>query len=700
MTELRQARFIGLFIMTLTLIVAVLIGISFYAARAFERSLLPQLDQKMLTVGTAVNAKLERALRYGIPLERLPGVADFFGGVLAANPDLAYLAVTGTNGVVLYQRGTLLPPAEQLAATTQPLAGPPTARLIGVAYDLALPLQNEGQALTGSLHVGADAGFVTRQIRELLFDIAIVFIIAALVALELLPLIVQQNLATPMRRLESVLRRVAEGDLRYTLPASRDEVGRLAGLLNQLVTHLNLTYQQVIHQALLLRTAIPASVGRLDSGLAQLRKGFTFAPNAQPTPYFTAHLIGARMATFLFVFAAELSQPFMPLYIRTYAAALGDPPAQWLISLPLTIFTLTAALCMPIAGWRFDRAGSRRTFVEGALLMMTGLAGTGLAFNFYDLLGWRALTAVGYAFLYTACQGYVVANSPEQRRAQGSALFVSGLMAGSICGPAIGGILADRIGYTATFSCAAALALGAGLAALNLLSGSTTTLSTLPDQRPKQGLIRDLATNFRFTWLMLFAAIPAKLLLNGFLFFLVPLTLYELGNSRSEIGRVVMLYGLAALFLGPMFARLADRFAIHGLLIGAGGLLTGIGLAPMLFFPNTFTVLAGVLCLGVGQAMSISPQLALVTRICRAQITSFGSGPVLGFYRLIERLGGASGPLIVALFAGLFGYAGTMTAAGVLGIVTATLFSIGFLIMGVDPESSDPPMPQATPEPF
>ncbi|MCC7220823.1 MAG: hypothetical protein IT490_08860, partial [Candidatus Contendobacter sp.] len=82
MPELRQARFAGLFIMTLILIVAVLIGISFYAARAFERSLLPQLDRKMLTVGTAVNAKLERALRYGIPLERLPGVTDFFGGVL------------------------------------------------------------------------------------------------------------------------------------------------------------------------------------------------------------------------------------------------------------------------------------------------------------------------------------------------------------------------------------------------------------------------------------------------------------------------------------------------------------------------------------------------------------------------------------------------------------------------------------------
>ncbi len=699
MTELRQARFVGLFIMTLTLIMAALIGISFYAAWAFERSLLPQLDQKMLTVGTAVNAKLERALRYGIPLERLPGVADFFGGVLAANPDLAYLAVTGPDGVVLYQRGTLLPPAEQLGGAPS-LANPPTARRVGAAYDLALPLQ-DNQTMAGSLHVGADAGFVTRQIRELLFDIAIVFIIAVLIALELLPLIVQQNLAAPMRRLETVLGRIGDGDLRYTLPASYDEVGRLASLLNRLVAGLNTAYQQLIHQTLLLRTAIPASVARLDTGLAQLRQGFTLAPNGQPKPYFSAHLIGARMATFLFVFAAELSQPFMPLYIRTYATALGDPPSQWLIGLPLTVFTLTAALFMPIAGWRFERAGSRRTFIEGAVLLMMGLAGTGLAFSFVDLLGWRALTAVGYAFLYTACQGYVIANAPEQRRAEGGALFVSGLMAGSICGPAIGGILADRIGYTATFSCAAALALGAGLMAMNLLGGSTlTALSTPPAQRPQRGVIRDLTTNFRFTWLMLFAAIPAKLLLNGFLFFLVPLTLYELGNSRSEIGRVVMLYGLAALFLGPTLARLADRFAVHGLLIGAGGLLTGVGLIPMLFFPSTFTVLAGVLCLGLGQAMSISPQLALVTRICRPQIARFGPGPVLGFYRLIERLGGASGPLIMAGLAGLLGYPSTMTAAGVLGVMTATLFSVGFLIMGVDPEPNDQPMPPVTPEAF
>jgi MFS family permease len=202
-------------------------------------------------------------------------------------------------------------------------------------------------------------------------------------------------------------------------------------------------------------------------------------------------------------------------------------------------------------------------------------------------------------------------------------------------------------------------------------------------------MVRALAGNGRFVLLMLFAAIPAKLLLNGFLFFLVPLTLSEFGDSRSEIGRVAMLYGLAALFLGPVFARLADRFALHGLLVGAGGLLAGIGLIPVFFFPTTTGVLVGVLLLGIGQAMSISSQLALVTSIGQSSIAQFGQGPVLGSYRLIERLGGAGGPLVTAGLAAVFGYAGAITITGMVGVLTATLFSVGFLILGVKPEPDD-----------
>ena len=66
-------RYVWLFVLILALILGSLVGISAHALLAFERGLIPQLDQKMLVVGSAINVKLERALGYRIPLDRLPG---------------------------------------------------------------------------------------------------------------------------------------------------------------------------------------------------------------------------------------------------------------------------------------------------------------------------------------------------------------------------------------------------------------------------------------------------------------------------------------------------------------------------------------------------------------------------------------------------------------------------------------------------
>ncbi|MCB1778278.1 MAG: HAMP domain-containing protein, partial [Candidatus Competibacteraceae bacterium] len=350
-----SSRFTRLFALTLGLIIVALVSISLYAALALEQSLAPQLDRKMLTVGVAVNAKLERALRYDIPLERLPGVADFFSAVLAADPDLAYLALTRRNGAVLYQYGAALPTPEHLAQATaavlekSPTAedaasakpdGKPwpvqtlTARPFGHFYNLALPL-GSSQAVAGVLHIGADADFVVQKIQEMLFDIATVFIIAILVAFELLLLTVHHFLITPIKRLEAVLRGIAQGDLRHTLPIVHDETGWLARSLNQLIERLNAAHQQVLRQAAYLRSAAPAAANRLSADLGQLWRGFTLAPEGRPTPYQAADLFGARVATFLFIFAVELSQPFLPLYARIYAAELANPPSTLLISLPL-----------------------------------------------------------------------------------------------------------------------------------------------------------------------------------------------------------------------------------------------------------------------------------------------------------------------------------------------------------------------------
>jgi predicted MFS family arabinose efflux permease len=185
------------------------------------------------------------------------------------------------------------------------------------------------------------------------------------------------------------------------------------------------------------------------------------------------------------------------------------------------------------------------------------------------------------------------------------------------------------------------------------------------------------------------AAVPAKMMVTGFLFFLAPLVLSDLGVSESQIGRMTMIYGLSGLLLMPLFANLCDRLQIHGLMVGAGALISGIGLIPLLFGASVANVAVAILAIGVGQAMSISAQTAFITIVARAETAESGPGPVLGAFRFVERLGSAVGPLVAAQIALYYGYVTTAVVFGFAAITFGTLFSAFFLLMGVAPEADD-----------
>ena len=78
-----------------------------------------------------------------------------------------------------------------------------------------------------------------------------------------------------------------------------------------------------------------------------------------------------------------------------------------------------------------------------------------------------------------------------------------------------------------------------------------------------------LLRNGRFVALLLLTAVPSKLLLSGALFFLVPLVASQLGANQAEVGRLIILYGVAGFVLSSPFARLADRWSIHGAAVGS-----------------------------------------------------------------------------------------------------------------------------------
>src|SRR5690606_31050447 len=112
------------------------------------------------------------------------------------------------------------------------------------------------------------------------------------------------------------------------------------------------------------------------------------------------------------------------------------------------------------------------------------------------------------------------------------------------CGTAVGGILAGRVGYRAVFLLAAIVALLAGICALRMLVGWREPSDAVGRKRIRIRDLRLLLSNRRFVGLMLLAAIPAKVLLTGFLFYAVPLYLFELGATEAETGRTMMAYSI------------------------------------------------------------------------------------------------------------------------------------------------------------
>src|SRR5690606_18914225 len=137
--------------------------------------------------------------------------------------------------------------------------------------------------------------------------------------------------------------------------------------------------------------------------------------------------------------------------------------AEILVGLPISIYMLALAVATPISGTWVDRFGARRIFLIGLLPAIAGFVGCAFAAGVLDLLLARTASAVGYAMITIAAQGYMAQAAGRQKRTQGMSTFIGVLMAASICGTAVGGIVADRVGYRAVFLLAAIVALFAGI---------------------------------------------------------------------------------------------------------------------------------------------------------------------------------------------------------------------------------------------
>ena len=636
--------------------------VSYLLAETFENVLLPEIRRKAEVAGELAADQIAYALSLGIPLESLVEMDVFLDGVLERNPDFVYLAVSDTSDAALYSR-----------------AAEGSTGGAGTESDLVLPILVDEKP-AAFLHAGLHEGTVRSELAELRLDIATVLLATLLVGIELLVAFVVVRVSGPIRLADRVLVLGAGGDFASRLGLrGRDEIGRFAGTYNAAVRRINTAFAELAEEAEDARAVqLDRRIQeRIRNVVAALRDRFRFtAPGSEDTVAPRSPM-DVRIPLFLFMLSQELSRPFLPLFFNEIYTPIAGLSRELAIGLPITAFMTMVLFAIPIAGALSDRFPPRMMFVAGMIPSVVGHVGAAFSASVAEVLLWWALSGVGYGVIFISAQAYVAHNTESTARAVGMSGFLGAVFAAFVCGPAIGGILADRLGYEQTLLVAAALAAFSAAAALVTIDpGKGRGVVRV---RPVAGRSwRRLLTHRRFLVVTLFSALPAKLVLGGLFFYLVPLYLADLGNAQSNVGRVMMVYGIACVAFTPLAARRSDRLDRPHLFISFGGLVIGLGCMLPALGDSTGLILTAVAIMGAGHALVTAPQLAVVQEVAERSGEELGLGPgaIVGAFRTLERIGTAVGAIVVGSVVTFVGYGEAMMTIGIFVLLCTVLYFI------------------------
>jgi predicted MFS family arabinose efflux permease len=655
-TSLSRGRIWKVSLLSTLLIVATLVAASVQASRLFEESLRPDLRAKAETLAQTVALQFHRAADLGIPLTRLGAADAYLDDATVGHPEIRYIGFATPDGRLLYaSRDLKAKPAsffDKVARAHALEESRGLARLDG-DLDLVHPVESRGRVI-GQLHLGIDATYVEQRLQEIHTDILITLFVTALVTVEVLMALMGLLVVRPLRLLRRLLELGGAGDFtRQARVRLHDEATRALAAAGRLVRGLNRR-----------RAALDERAARtLDD---RFRFGDPKAPAALEEPG-TSDL---RLPLFVFLFGSELSRSFWPLFVKRLYQPGPFFSESFMVALPMSLWVTAMVVCTPLAGRLINARGSRVAMLVGMVPASLGLAMTGLASSLTELFLWRVVTAGGYGIVTTTALLHVARTAKQSHGARSMGVFVGASTAASVCGTAIGGILADRIGYGATFGVAAALVVLA--MALVLLLAPDLGPPSLAEEGPARPMAAYLGIlkRGRVLLFILLAAMPARLVLTGFLFYLTPLRLHEMGFTEAAIGRLMMAYFIVTVFATPVVSLLADRYGWHRGMMLAGGGLSGLGVLLFASAGGTWPLLAAVLLVGLGQALAATPLLASVPPLFAEECAGFGLDSLLSVFRIIERVGSLAGPLLAAA---LLGASGFVRSTHVIGVGTLAL---------------------------
>ena len=405
--------------------------------------------------------------------------------------------------------------------------------------------------------------------------------------------------------------------------------------------------------------------------LLETRMGFEAGKTPKEGRHPPDHCINfIRQLAFVFYFFSRMAAAFIPVFAARLAESALGGGGTVAASIPQSIETLLTCAAIFLTSELIIKKGWKQPFLAGIFFVALGTFLSAWTSSFFVFVIARAVVGLGYGFCWMTLRNMSLFGLTDNERAWGFAMLNAGLYAGINCGQVVGAILAQTLGYTTVL-------IIAGLG--TVLSG--VTIMFLKNDRlaaPKQTEVNTAAQDspdrsrsvIQMLGVLLLLIVPSCIV-GAFSNFYIPIYVVGIGKDTSDVGRILLFYGLVIVYLGPKMSEIFRKRLGGGLcvnifynaMLAAGLLLSGIF--------GGFSILAvSIVIIGLADGFGFGAQndyflaLPFMSKIPASRALS-----ILSF---LKKLAAMLGPIVFALGLNFRGTQGVLMI-GILILAMALL---------------------------
>lgn len=668
---LDRYRFL-LFAWLLAVVLGTLTFFSYQTTNLFINAMRPDFEAKAVLVSDTIKAQFQRASDLNFDIADMRDLSRFLDDAIDNHPEVVYAVVTiPANRSIQASNKFAKDPriSSELRAHILAKKTAERSQSFGNVVDVttALPKLGPNDAL---LHVGVDEKYIQTRLLEIKIDLFITLFVAVVITLEVLFFVVLLTLDRQSQTIRDFLDSVKAG-IFPRVRTGNESSSPLARSLQHSIGMVNDRYRALLQQgaAANLTTEPRRMLRKL---IGSIDEKFQFSSMRKSMEGDATVIKAIRLPMFIFFFCTDLSRPFWPNFVGGFPPPMAGMDPSLLMALPMAMWALTMMLVTPFGPRLVQVLGVRKSLLAGMVPAAVGTLMCAFATGYMELVIWRCVTAAGFGIVSVTGILYVTMAAQSGRSARSAAVFIGAQTAAGVCGTAMGGILADRLGYSGTlFVSAALIACNCLLVARIISSASPARVSG--GENEDEGSLASYAKVLRslsFVSFIPLAALPPRIVLTGFLLFMTPVVLHNLEYSDAAVGRFMMCYFISNLLFTPLVARVLDRFNCHRSLLLVGSAL--MGGAVLLFSWSTLvsSLVASMVLLGLGMSLTTTSLISIIPVQFVRECATEGQGTVTSLLRVVERIGSILGPLLVALLIKSFGFS---EGAMILGLTLAAI---------------------------